>query len=173
LRRAAARRHARGAWRTGCWSQGVEPIFARPAGARLRPRKPFRCHGIYSRDGNSFFSFASSRSEDVVSHSQTVKTSQPRLRSWRSLRRSRFTFSRNFGSQYSRRVFGVVAFGHPVWRCQKQPCTKIAVRCLNYKPARDAVGHTALLTSTAKAHLNLTFQNIRARVKTLLGNLAD
>ena len=44
---------------------------------------------------------------------------------------------------------------------------------INYKPARDAVGHTALLTTTTKTHLNLTFQNIRGRVKTLLSKLGD
>lgn len=43
---------------------------------------------------------------------------------------------------------------------------------INYKPARDAVGHTALLTPNAKAHLNLAFQNIRGRVKALLQGLA-
>lgn len=44
---------------------------------------------------------------------------------------------------------------------------------ISYKPARDAVGHTALLTPTAKTHLNLTFQNIRGRVKALLKKLAE
>lgn len=44
---------------------------------------------------------------------------------------------------------------------------------LRYKPARDAVGHTALLTDLAKNDLNVTFGNIRARVKTLLANLTQ
>lgn len=39
---------------------------------------------------------------------------------------------------------------------------------VSYKPARNAVGHTGLLSSTAQAHLNLTFQNIKARVRILL-----
>ena len=39
---------------------------------------------------------------------------------------------------------------------------------ISYAPIRNAVGHTALLTSLAKAHLNSTYQNIRERVKTLL-----
>ncbi len=42
---------------------------------------------------------------------------------------------------------------------------------IGYKPARDAVGHTALLTPTAKTHLNITFQNIRSRVRELLKKL--
>lgn len=37
-----------------------------------------------------------------------------------------------------------------------------------YKPIRDAMAHTALLTEIAKARLNLTYENIKARVKTLL-----
>lgn len=37
-----------------------------------------------------------------------------------------------------------------------------------YKPVRDAVAHTALLTSTAKQSLNTTFENIKARIKKLL-----
>ncbi|WP_308661166.1 ATP-binding protein [Alistipes finegoldii] len=37
-----------------------------------------------------------------------------------------------------------------------------------YKPIRDAVAHTALLTSIAKTRLNLTYENIKARIKTLL-----
>ncbi len=38
----------------------------------------------------------------------------------------------------------------------------------SYKPARNAVGHTGLLSTTAQTHLNLTFQNIKARVRNLL-----
>lgn len=38
---------------------------------------------------------------------------------------------------------------------------------INFKPVRNAVGHTGLLTPTAKSHLNITFENIRARVKAL------
>lgn len=39
---------------------------------------------------------------------------------------------------------------------------------INFRPVRNAVGHTGLLTPTAKNHLNVTFENIRARIKTLL-----
>lgn len=39
-----------------------------------------------------------------------------------------------------------------------------------YKPLRDALMHTALLTSVAKRHLNMTYENIRARVKQLLSS---
>lgn len=37
-----------------------------------------------------------------------------------------------------------------------------------YKPVRNAVGHTGLLTATAKSHLNVTYENIKARVKDLV-----
>ena len=37
-----------------------------------------------------------------------------------------------------------------------------------YKPIRDAVAHTALLTDIAKKRLNLTYENIKARIKKLL-----
>lgn len=39
-----------------------------------------------------------------------------------------------------------------------------------YKPVRDAMAHTALLTELAKTKLNLTYENIKARVKSLLIN---
>ena len=37
-----------------------------------------------------------------------------------------------------------------------------------YKPVRNAVGHTGLLTKTAKSHLNVIYENIKARVKDLV-----
>lgn len=37
-----------------------------------------------------------------------------------------------------------------------------------YKPVRDAVAHTAILTQTAKQSLNTTYENIKARIKKLL-----
>jgi len=39
---------------------------------------------------------------------------------------------------------------------------------ISYKPIRNAVGHTGLLTGNAKNHLNLTFENIKARLRKLL-----
>lgn len=39
---------------------------------------------------------------------------------------------------------------------------------VSYKPIRNAVGHTGLLTDNAKQHLRLTFENIKARVQNLL-----
>ncbi len=41
-----------------------------------------------------------------------------------------------------------------------------------YKPIRDALAHTALLTDEAKAALTTIFTNIRARVKSLLSHTA-
>ena len=41
---------------------------------------------------------------------------------------------------------------------------------IGFKPVRDAVGHTGRLTKVAKTHLNTTFENIKARVRTLLSS---
>ena len=41
---------------------------------------------------------------------------------------------------------------------------------ISYKPIRNVVGHTGLLTDNAKSHLSLTFENIKARVKQLISN---
>jgi hypothetical protein len=38
-----------------------------------------------------------------------------------------------------------------------------------YKPVRDAVAHTSLLTQTAKDQLTIVFKNIQARLQQLLG----
>jgi len=40
-----------------------------------------------------------------------------------------------------------------------------------YAPVRNVVGHTGLLTKTAKDHLRVTHENIKARVRTLLALL--
>ncbi len=37
-----------------------------------------------------------------------------------------------------------------------------------YKPVRDAMAHTSILTSIAKQSLNVTYENIKARIKNLL-----
>lgn len=37
-----------------------------------------------------------------------------------------------------------------------------------YKPVRDAMAHTSILTLTAKQSLNVTYENIKARIKKLL-----
>ncbi|HLP63437.1 ATP-binding protein [Flavobacterium sp.] len=37
-----------------------------------------------------------------------------------------------------------------------------------YKPIRDAMAHTSILTSTAKQSLNVTYENIKARIKKLI-----
>lgn len=39
---------------------------------------------------------------------------------------------------------------------------------VNYKPVRNAVGHTGLLSAAGKTHLNQIFLNVRARIKNLL-----
>jgi len=44
---------------------------------------------------------------------------------------------------------------------------------VNFKPIRNAVGHTGLLTDTAKKHLNVTFENIKGRIKTHVSRSED
>lgn len=39
-----------------------------------------------------------------------------------------------------------------------------------YKPIRDAVAHTSIITTIAKNSLNTTYENIKARIKKLLSN---
>lgn len=39
---------------------------------------------------------------------------------------------------------------------------------ISFKPVRNAVGHTGLLTPLAKTHLNTTFENIKSRVKNII-----
>ena len=46
--------------------------------------------------------------------------------------------------------------------------TALSRDAITYKPVRDAMAHTAVLTSNAKQILNSTFENIKARVKKLL-----
>lgn len=43
---------------------------------------------------------------------------------------------------------------------------------LSYKPVRNAVGHTGVLSVPAKTHLSMTFENIKGRVKTILKGVA-
>lgn len=50
-------------------------------------------------------------------------------------------------------------------KSKKQSLWKDAVA---YKPARNAIGHTGVLSSVAKSHLTLTFENIKARVRKLM-----
>ncbi|HAL29240.1 MAG TPA: DNA mismatch repair protein [Coriobacteriia bacterium] len=44
---------------------------------------------------------------------------------------------------------------------------------VSYKPVRDAVGHTRLLTENAKTHLSLRYENIRGRVRRLISQRSD
>ena len=41
---------------------------------------------------------------------------------------------------------------------------------VGFKPVRNAVSHTGRLTKVAKTHLNMTFENIKARIRTLLSS---
>jgi hypothetical protein len=46
--------------------------------------------------------------------------------------------------------------------------TPLVLAGISFRPVRNAVGHTGLLTDTAKKHLSVTFENIKGRVKILL-----
>ncbi len=46
--------------------------------------------------------------------------------------------------------------------------TALSRDAIVYKPVRDAMAHTAILTQLAKQSLNTTFENIKARIKKLL-----
>ena len=49
----------------------------------------------------------------------------------------------------------------------------IARSAIVYKPIRDAVGHTSILTELAKRRLTLEFENIRARLIQVLNDIED
>lgn len=55
-------------------------------------------------------------------------------------------------------------------RRQKQSLCEDAIE---YAPIRNVVGHTGLLTSVAKMHLQLKYENIKARLKTLISGKID
>lgn len=48
------------------------------------------------------------------------------------------------------------------------PVNPMVQAATQYKPMRDAVGHTSLLTDPAKMHLTVTYENIKGRVKALI-----
>jgi len=50
----------------------------------------------------------------------------------------------------------------------KEAC--LARDAYEYKPIRDAVAHTALLTDPAKSKLTSVRENIKGRIKTLLSD---
>lgn len=53
---------------------------------------------------------------------------------------------------------------------KKAPSPSLWTDAAAYRPVRNAVGHTGRLTQTAKNHLNLTFENIKGRIRTLISN---
>ena len=46
--------------------------------------------------------------------------------------------------------------------------TALSRDAISYKPVRDAMAHTSILTTIAKQSLNTTYENIKARIKKLL-----
>jgi hypothetical protein len=66
-------------------------------------------------------------SGSLVSHCHTVSVSHPSAASPARLRASLKVFASSLGPQYSSFDLGLRPFEHPC-ACQKQPCTKIALR---------------------------------------------
>jgi len=50
----------------------------------------------------------------------------------------------------------------------QQNTTSLVRDAIEYKPMRNAVGHTALLTEVAKQRLKLVYENIKGRLRTIL-----
>lgn len=51
---------------------------------------------------------------------------------------------------------------------KEHKATALSRDAITYKPVRDAMAHTSILTSVAKQSLSLTYENIKARIKKLL-----
>lgn len=51
-----------------------------------------------------------------------------------------------------------------------QPTSSLSRDAKEYKPIRDALAHTALLTDLAKSKLTSTYQNLKSRINTMLNN---
>lgn len=68
------------------------------------------------------------RSGFFVWHSHTTRTRQPKRRRFRRFLMSLLLFARSFAFQKSDRVAGMTLPNRQEWRCQKQPCTRIACR---------------------------------------------
>ena len=53
---------------------------------------------------------------------------------------------------------------------EKDKIKKASLRrdAIEYKPIRDALAHTSRLTAIAKSRLNITYENIKARIVSLL-----
>ena len=84
----------------------------------------------------------SRRRESRAQHSQTIKTLQPRRLSALRLALPRSTFASRLGSQYRRLLATITRPRLQLCRCQKQPCTNTAVRCIGStisgQPGRSA-----------------------------------
>lgn len=53
---------------------------------------------------------------------------------------------------------------------QRGTMNTITTDAKEYRPIRDALAHTALLTQDAKNKLTVVYKNIKARIRTLLSN---
>lgn len=89
-------------------------------------KKAIRKRGYSESCERKSLSFFFSHSARRVWHSQTTRTRHPLFLNWRTFLLSRLRFSKNFCSQKSFRVLGVVVRRQPC-RCQKHPCTKITL----------------------------------------------
>lgn len=102
---------------------------SRRNGSRPQPRVGNRSLGESSHARKSLIVPSKCPASPLVSHSHITSTRQPFSRNIASFRRSRWTFPSSLRRQKSDRVLGNRFREQPSCRCQKQPCTKIALRC--------------------------------------------
>src|ERR1035441_10072320 len=100
--------------------------FSRAERKPARSCEDFDCRQL--RSPRKVVSFACSHVDFSDIHSQITKTLQPDRARRARVDLSRATFSSNFLLQNRTRVFGVRVRKQPTWRCQKHPCTNIALR---------------------------------------------
>ncbi|MFA5841652.1 MAG: ATP-binding protein [Candidatus Paceibacterota bacterium] len=63
---------------------------------------------------------------------------------------------------------GMDTLSHMIEGEEKRNEASLSRDAVEYKPMRNAVGHTALLTQVAKERLSLVYENIKSRIKILL-----
>ena len=90
-------------------------------------------------------SFSSRAAGFLVSHSQIIATSHPKVSSSAFTFLSRMTLASNFPSQNSMLDLGIDALLHPGCRCQKQPWMKM--QRLNFRKTRSGVPGRSLRCS--------------------------
>lgn len=58
-------------------------------------------------------------------------------------------------------------------KAEDQKSASLSRSSVTYKPLRDAIGHTSIITDNAKQHLSLTYENIKQRLGEILAQIKD